>query len=58
MTQSEFYNLPEVKATIEIEKNNPFGSIESRQAWKERKLILISIKGEEFAKKHMGSSYE
>lgn len=34
MTQLEFYQTPEVKSAIEIQKRNPFGSIEHRRAHK------------------------
>ena len=33
MTQQEFYNTPEVKLSIEIQKMNPYGSAEHRAAY-------------------------
>ena len=34
MTQQEFYNLPDVKAQIEIQKMNPYGSDAHKAAHK------------------------
>lgn len=33
MTQSEFYNLPEVQQQLDIQKTNPYGSSEHKAAF-------------------------
>lgn len=57
MTQQEFYNLPQVVATTEVEKKNPWGSVESRRAWQLRKQYMAEIFGIDFANEKM-TSYE
>ena len=54
LTQSEFWNLPEVKQQQEIQKRNPFRSQPHFDAFYEIKRILTIHMGSEFAEDYMG----
>lgn len=47
MNQKEFYSLPEVIEQIEIQKTNPYGSTEHREAYEEMYNIAAQYGVEE-----------
>ena len=54
LSQSEFWNLPEVKKQQDIQKINPFGSDKHKSAFYEIKRILADANGSDFAEDYMG----
>ena len=54
LSQSEFWNLPEVKNQQDIQKTNPFRSDKHKDAFYEIKRILAEANGSEFAEDYMG----
>ena len=58
MTQSKFWNLPEVKTQQEIQKVSPCGSEEDINAFKEIKRLCAVHMGKGFAQEYMGEYEE
>ena len=54
ISQSDFWNLPEVKKQQEIQKQSPYKSQEDISAFNEIKRILSLHMGEEFAQEYIG----
>ena len=54
ISQSDFWNLPEVKEQQEIQKQSPYKSQEDISAFNEIKRLLSLHMGEEFAQEYMG----
>lgn len=54
ISQSEFWNLPEVKEQQEIQKQSPYKSQEDISAFNEIKRLLSLHMGDEFAQEYMG----
>ena len=55
MTQSKFWNLPEVKDQQEIQKVNPFNSPADRAAFDEIRRLMAVMMGSAFAEENMGA---
>ena len=55
INQSEFWDLPEIKAHQDIQKNNPYGSEHSKNAFYEMKRICASYMGETFSNDYFGN---
>lgn len=54
ITQSAFWNLPEVKAQQEIQKVSAFKTVEDIAAFEEIKRLCAAHMGEAFAEDYMG----
>ena len=54
ISQSDFWNLKEVKEQQEIQKRNPYKSVEDISAFNEIKRLLAIHMGEDFAQEYMG----
>ena len=51
MNQQEFYELPEVKAKLDIQKQNPYGSKEHKEAYLAiEKIADLHDVGDEYRK--------
>ena len=54
ISQSDFWNLQEVKDQQEIQKRNPYGSDAHRKAESTMKAICASRMGDDFANDYFG----